>query len=147
MKNNQRVTNQRKSIRFRQYWQVQKHYLCFFVLLAVIGSLLSQYQIETGLQPVQAQTCPKLSCNKDQVMNESGICFIHSKDDPVTQIKLQKCENTSTKCYIEDGKPAWISSELQFQSAQKREVLADPTKHSQIYGKITKAKCTATASN
>ena len=45
-------------------------------------------------------------------MNFSGVCFKHSATDPVTEIKIQKCENSSEKCYIPGNQFAWVDSDL-----------------------------------
>lgn len=47
-------------------------------------------------------------------MNDSNVCFKHSANDPVTDIKVQKCENSSEKCFVPDNKFAWVQSDLQF---------------------------------
>lgn len=96
-----------------RYIRLGRDYACFIMLMLCISHLLPSQITEDGfgIQPVNAQdktVCPKFSCNQDQVMNDSNQCFKHSANDPVTEIKVQKCENSSEKCYVPDGKFAWI---------------------------------------
>ena len=61
-----------------------------------------------GIKGVGANSCPAFSCNVDQSMNDTNTCFKHSGNDPVTEIKIFKCENSSEKCFVPDMKFAWI---------------------------------------
>ena len=49
------------------------------------------------------------------------MCYKHSADDPVTKIKIQKCEpepNTLVKrrCHMKKENYAWIDADMQFAS-------------------------------
>ena len=54
------------------------------------------------LPSVNAQSCPKFTCNGDSNMNYSGVCFKHSADDPVTEIKVELKEIVKDR-YDDDG--------------------------------------------
>ena len=82
--------------------------MCFILLIFTISHLLPNTVTSDGfgIQLVNGKTeikCPKFSCNSDQDMNDTNVCFKHSGNDPVTSISVQKCENASEKCFVPDG--------------------------------------------
>jgi len=60
-----------------------------FCHIAVVFTLL--------LQIVKATKCPLLKCNRGvplpSIPESSALCYKHSADDPVTEIKIEKCKD------------------------------------------------------
>lgn len=58
-----------------------------------------------------AQKCPEFKC-KNQEMNDTRACYTHSRDDPVSLIVLQECDEDNKKCFLEHGEYAWVDSNI-----------------------------------
>lgn len=78
-------------------------------------------------------TCPTISW--DEVIGDD-LWYLHSSDNPVTEIKLFKCPSNEV-CQMEDGEFAFVSSKYQ----EYTDTSGNTTSNSQIYFKDTKYYC------
>ena len=113
----------------------QSHLLRLAVLLFALVLLV----IAQGNKKKPGPQCPEFNCDNNQELNETNTCFEHSADDPVTSIKVQQCLNPEEKCYIDENKFAWATSELQFIPKEERLMRSK----SQVFNKITRQQCTS----
>ena len=58
---------------------------------------------------VSSQSCPSFSCDSEELKN-ANLCYKHSRDDPVSSIKLSRCSADSAMICNTKGEFAWIDS-------------------------------------
>jgi len=70
-----------------------------------------------------AANCPSLTCNMgDKTLLDKSLCYKHSAIDPVSYIKIEKCQDdihgNKFRCMMDKGEYAWVHSDYQFDESR-----------------------------